>query len=305
MQAAFYSEYGAPSDVLSIKEQPKPTCGKDDVLVKIMSASVNPVDWKLMAGYIPSWAHEAPFIPGWDLAGVVAAVGEGVTAYKVGDEVFSYHRPEFDTDETDKIGLNGCIAEFAAVPQHRIAPKPTKASWNEAASIPLAALTAYQGLHDYCKITAGQTVLVTGGSGGVGGFGVQIAKAAGATVISTCSAKNIEYVKGLGADHVIDYTVGPIAEQVKALFPDGVDAVYDSIGGDDTLQAICKAHSGVKSMLVKPSSAQLTALAKLFDEDKLKSKITVFKGINSTVEAMNTNMGGRVVGKLVIEIASA
>lgn len=305
MKAAFYSEYGKPSDVMTIKEVPKPPCGKDNVLVKIISAGINPVDWKLMAGYIPAWPHKGPFIPGWELSGVVESVGEDVKDYKVGDEVFSYHRPEFDLDETDVISDNGCLAEYASVPQRRVALKPKKASWNEAASLPLAALTSYQGLHDYLKITKGSTVLVTGGSGGVGGFGVQIAKAAGAVVISTCSAKNTEFVKSLGADHVVDYTAGPVAEQVKKLFPDGVDHVWDAIGGDESLKTVGKSHSGVQSMLVKPSSANLATLAQLFDEGKIKTKVTAFSGIDKTEEALNSSIGGRTVGKLVVEISKA
>jgi NADPH:quinone reductase-like Zn-dependent oxidoreductase len=305
MQAALYSDYGKTSDVLTIATVKKPIVGPKDVLVKIKSAGVNPVDWKLMMGYIKSWPNKGPFIPGWDLAGVVEAVGEEVKDFNPADEVYSYHRPEFDKDKTDVISDNGCIAEYASVPQHRLALKPKKASFDEAAAIPLAALTAYQGLHEHLKITKGSTVLVTGGSGGVGSFGVQFAKLAGCTVLSTCSAKNNEFVKSLGADHLIDYTKGS-TEQVLKLFPKGVDFLYDAIGGDEEIKKALKeggGFSGTQSMLVHPDSAQLKTLADHFDAGELSVKVTSFDGLKSSVEALDASAAGRTVGKLVITVA--
>jgi NADPH:quinone reductase-like Zn-dependent oxidoreductase len=305
MQAAVYKDYGKAADVLTVESVAKPTVGSKDVLVKIMSAGVNPVDYKLMMGYIKNWPNKAPFIPGWDLSGVVEAVGEEVKEFKAGDEVFSYHRPEFTKDETDVISDNGCIAEYASVPQHRLALKPKKASFDEAAAIPLAALTAYQGLHEECKITKGSTVLVTGGSGGVGGFGVQLAKIAGCTVLSTCSAKNNEHVKALGADHLIDYTKGS-SEQVLKLFPKGVDFLFDAIGGDEEIKKALKEGGGYAStqtFLVHPDSAQLKTLATNFDAGELGVKVTTFEGLKSSVKAMEASQAGRTVGKLVITVA--
>jgi NADPH:quinone reductase-like Zn-dependent oxidoreductase len=323
MKAAFYEDYGAPQDVCTIKSVDKPTVGKKDVLVKTQSAGVNPVDWKLMGGHIQSWPHKAPFIPGWDISGVVEEVGEEVKEFKAGDEVYSYHRPEFNKDKTDVITTNGCYAEYASVPAHRLAKRPTKASWNEAAAIPLAGLTAWQGLHNILKPTKGQTLLVLGGSGGVGGFAVQFGKAAGCTVIATCSKKNVEYVKGLGADHVVDYTAGDVAAAVKAIASEGVDIVFDSVGGDSTkdgLAALKKGHTlatcanwGVadlakaeekvgQAFLVSPSSENLTAIAALFDSGAVKvPSITTFP-LDKAADALTASMGGRTVGKIVLEV---
>lgn len=198
----------------------------------VKSAGINPVDWKVMGGFIPARPHVAPYIPGWDLAGVVEAVGEEVTDIAVGDEVYSYHRPEFDVDPADAIAANGCLAEYVSVPVHRLARKPAKASWSVAAGIPLAGLTAYQGLHRHLKAAAGSSVLITGGSGGVGGLAVQLAKAAGCSpVIATCSAKNVAYVASLGADWVVDYGAGDVAGQVRARYPGGVDLVSSTRSG--------------------------------------------------------------------------
>ena len=269
------------------------------------------------------WPHKAPYIPGWDVAGIVEAVGDEVEGFAVGDEVYAYHRPEFERDPTDVISANGCLAEYVSVPAHRLARKPASASWSEAAGLPLAGLTAYQGLHDHLKLVAGSSVLITGGSGGVGGLAVQLAKAAGLTVVATCSAKNVAYVAGLGADVVIDYGAGDVAAAVLARFPGGVDAVLDTIGGDAALAGLAalkaggpisstahytiheeaaKAGKTGSAYMVSPSRVGLDAMAALFDAGKLKSATKSFAGLESAQEAFAESIGGRTVGKLVVDV---
>ena len=197
MKAIVYTHYGSP-DVLQFKETEKPVPNAGEILVKIYAASANPLDWHLMRG--------APFLArlegglrkpkdprfGADLAGRVEAVGSTVTQFQLGDEVFG--------------AWTGSFAEYATVPENRVALKPANRSFEEAAAIPVAAITALQGLRDTGHIHTGQKVLINGASGGVGSFAVQLAKAFGAEVTGVCSTRNLDMVRSIGADHVIDYT---------------------------------------------------------------------------------------------------
>ena len=202
MKAIVYTQYGPP-DVLQLKEVQKPTPKNDEVLIKIHAASANPVDWRLLradpflvrlfAGLLkPKYK-----ILGADIAGRVEAVGRDVKQFQPGDEVFG---------DIFRCGLGG-FAEYVCVPeQAAVELKPAGMTFEEAAAVPLAALTALQGLRDYGKIQSGQKVLVHGASGGVGTFAVQIAKTFGAEVTGVCSTRNVDMVRSIGADHVIDYT---------------------------------------------------------------------------------------------------
>jgi len=197
MKAIVAPKYGSP-DVLELREVEKPNPKANEVLVKIHAAAVNAGDWhllradpfliRLMYGLL---APKHPIL-GSDMAGTVEAVGSGVTQFQVGDEVFGS-------------GL-GAFAEYAAVPERRLALKPTGLSFEEAAAIPVAAVTALQALRDKGQIQPGMKVLINGASGGVGTYAVQIAKALGAEVTGVCSTGKMEMVRSLGADHVIDYT---------------------------------------------------------------------------------------------------
>jgi NADPH:quinone reductase-like Zn-dependent oxidoreductase len=201
MKAIVHDAYGAP-DVLRLTEVPKPVVEDGEVLVRVHAASVNPADWHLMRGdpYIArlSFGPRRPRdrVPGCDLAGRVEAVGSNVTTAQPGDEVFG---------SPFEHGL-GAFAEFAAVSADLVAPRPANLTLEQAATVPVAGMTALQGLRDHGRVEAGQKVLIIGASGGVGTFAVQIAKSLGAEVTGACSAAKAELVRSVGADHVIDYT---------------------------------------------------------------------------------------------------
>jgi NADPH:quinone reductase-like Zn-dependent oxidoreductase len=197
VQAITYLQYGPP-DVLELETVELPALGDDEVLVRVRAASVNPRDWHFLRG-VPYVARlsglrlPAHGVLGSDLAGDVEAVGGNVTRYRPGDEVYANV-------------LEGAFAEHSAVPAAFLAPKPANLSFEQAAAVPLAALTALQGLRDHGRVQAGQRVLIIGASGGVGTFAVQLAKEYGAEVTGVCSTRNLELVRSLGADQVIDYT---------------------------------------------------------------------------------------------------
>jgi NADPH:quinone reductase-like Zn-dependent oxidoreductase len=197
MKAIVQDKFGSP-DVLELREIDKPEVGDDDALVRVHAVSVNPADWYSMAGtpYVarPQMGLRKPKSNrlGVDLAGVVAAVGGNVTRFKPGDEVFG--------------GGTGALAEYVAVPEDAVVLKPANLSFGQAAAVPVAALTALQGLRDKGRLQPGQQVLINGASGGVGTFAVQIAKSFGADVTGVCSTRNVDMVGSLGANQVIDYT---------------------------------------------------------------------------------------------------
>ena len=197
MQAITYHQYGPP-DVLELETVELPALGDDEVLVRVRAASVNPRDWHYLRGLPYIMRPIGLRIPkdgglGSDMAGQVEAVGRAVTGFRPGDEVYAFV-------------LAGGFAEYARVPENVLGPKPANLSFEEAAAVPLAALTALQGLRDHGRVQPGQRVLIVGASGGVGTFAVQLAKLFGAEVTGVCSTRNLELVRSLGADHVIDYT---------------------------------------------------------------------------------------------------
>ena len=197
MKAIVYYSYGSP-DVLKCEEIEKPTAGDDEVLIKVRAASVNPLDWRLMRGrpYIVRilFGLRKPKItrPGRDVAGQVEAVGRNVTQFKPGNAVFG--------------ACSGAFAEYVCTSELALVMKPNNVTFEQAASVPVAALTALQGLRDKGRIQRGHKVLVDGASGGVGTFAVQIAKSFGAEVTAVCSTRNVDTAQSIGADHVIDYT---------------------------------------------------------------------------------------------------
>ncbi len=198
MKAVVYYNYGSP-DVLKCEEIEKPTAGDNEVLIRIRAASVNPLDWHFMRGepffvrlMIGGLLKPKVTRLGVDVAGQVEAAGRNVTQFKPGDEVFGACR--------------GAFAEYVCAPEDRLALKPANISFEDAAAVPVAAITALQGLRDKGRIQRGHKVLVDGASGGVGTFAVQIAKSFGAEVTAVCSTRNVDTARSIGADHVIDYT---------------------------------------------------------------------------------------------------
>ena len=199
MNAIVQDEYGS-AEVLQLRDTVKPAIGEHDVLVRVRAAAVNPADWAIMGG-LPYIARPAPMyglripkngIRGTDVAGQVEAVGSSVTRFRPGDEVFGWCR--------------GAFAEYASASEDGLALKPTNLTFEQAATVPMAGSVALQALRDHGDVQVGQKVLVNGASGGVGTFAVQIAKSLGAEVTGVCSTSNVEMVRSIGADHVIDYT---------------------------------------------------------------------------------------------------
>jgi NADPH:quinone reductase-like Zn-dependent oxidoreductase len=276
MRAVIQNTVGEP-DVLVIANRPDPSPGAGEVLVRVRAAGINPVDGAVRAGYYPLLG-EPPFILGWDISGTVEALGAGVTGFKVGDEVFGMPRFPKQT---------AAYAELAAVPADEIALKPKGASHIQAGALPLAGLTAWQGLVRHGALKPGQRVLIHAGAGGVGHLAVQIAKARGAYVIATASPEKLDFVSKLGADEVIDYTKDDFTTQAH-----DIDLVLEPVGGDhadrslkvlkpggvlvsllnvnDATRADASARNiRVERMSVVPDREGLLELGRLIDAGKL------------------------------------
>jgi NADPH:quinone reductase-like Zn-dependent oxidoreductase len=314
MKAIVYEKYGSP-DVLELRDIEMPAVTDDSVLVRIRAASANPYDWhfmrgkplfmRLMFGLLEPKAHGL----GADVAGEVEAVGKDVARFRVGDAVFGEGA--------------GAFAEYACVPERWLARKPTNLTFEQAAAVPMAAGTALQGLRDGGKIQAGQKVLVHGASGGVGTFAVQIAKSFGAEVTGVCSAKNVEMVKKLGADHVVDYTRDDFTrgETRYDLLLDTIGnrslhacrrvlaqkAVYVSIGGRMS-HLVASSLAGpfvsqdVKAVVAKRSSADLEFLSGLIESGKITPVIDRTYPLSEVPAAIRYLEEGHARGKIVITV---
>ncbi|MFD5145947.1 NADP-dependent oxidoreductase [Streptomyces sp. NPDC058401] len=306
MKAITYTAYGTP-DILALTEVPEPKVGPGEVLVRVRAAGVNPVDWKLAAGYLdPILEVRYPVIPGWDVAGVVEALGEDTFDYAVGDEVYGYVRKEW-------VEL-GTYAELVSAPVRTLARKPRGLTFEQAAGIPLAGLTAYQSL-TRVGLTAGETVLIHSAAGGTGSFGVQIAVALGLRVIGTAGAHNHDYLRSLGAEPVL-YGEG-FADRVRALAPEGVDAALDFFGDDviPALRSLVKeehrvvsiadytaAAQGAHQLWVRPDTAGLTFLGRLADEGGLTVNVEHALPLAEAAKAWELSAAGRTRGKIVLTV---
>ncbi|MEV6835138.1 NADP-dependent oxidoreductase [Streptomyces sp. NPDC051133] len=307
MKGISYSRYGGP-EVLEYGEVRDPKVGPDQVLVKVRAAAVNPVDWKCREGHLDALLDAVfPVIPGWDVSGVVVRPGAAVTEFSVGDEVIGYVREDFLS--------RGTFAEYVAAPVRTLARKPRNLSFEEAAGLPLAGLTAYQVLVKALEIKRGETVLVHAAAGGVGSLAVQIAVHLGARVIGTASERNHDYVRGLGGEPVA-YGEG-LAERVRALAPEGVDAVFDTVGGD-TLKTSANllapegrmasiadpevvGHGG-RYCFVRPDAEDLTELARLAEEGAVSVHVQETFPLERTADAQRASQEGRTRGKLVVTV---
>ncbi|MCC3768412.1 NADP-dependent oxidoreductase [Streptomyces sp. UNOC14_S4] len=307
MKAVSYRAYGGP-EVLEYGERPIPKIGPDSVLVQVKAAAVNPVDWKVRAGYLdPMMDAVFPVVPGWDVAGVVVGLGADTPEYRVGDEVIGYVREDFLS--------RGTFAEYVAAPVRTLARKPAGLTFEQAAGIPLAGLTAYQAL----KATGtgeGDTVLVHAAAGGVGTMAVQLARHLGARVIGTASEGNHEFLRSLGAEPVA-YGDG-LAERVRALAPEGVDVVLDLVGGgavrtvpDVAAAAGARVVSiadpevaglGGRLLWVRPDSADLAELSRLAEMGVLRVEVAEVFPLARTADAHRLSEGGHVRGKVVVTV---
>jgi NADPH:quinone reductase-like Zn-dependent oxidoreductase len=308
MKAVQIRHYGG-RDQLKLQNVPLPELRDTDVLVKVHAAAVNPVDWKIREGMLVEMLpHQLPLTLGWDFAGEIVAIGEKVNALQVGQAV--YARPD--------IVRNGSYAEYIAVDASEVAAKPDSLNWQAAAAVPLTALTAWQALYDIAGLKQGDKVLIHAGAGGVGGFAIQLAKVRGAYVFSTTSTANVDYVKSLGADEVIDYKTMDFTNLR------GLDVVFDTLGGEVQERSWqCLAKGGfmvsivsppaeekaqeysvrAEFCFVQPNSQQLTELAKLFDAGKLRVTIDSVYTLEDIAKAHARSEGGHARGKIVISIA--
>lgn len=307
MRAIAYSKYGH-SDVLELVDLPVPKVGPDSVLVAVRAVSVNPVDWKVREGYLDGLMDTTfPVVPGWDVAGVVERVGLDTPELSVGDEVYGYVRKDWMH--------GGTFAQYVAAPVRTLARKPATLSFEEAAAVPLAGLTAFQTI-ERAGVREGQTVLVHAAAGGVGQFAVQIAAARGARVIGTASARNHEHLSALGAQPVA-YGAG-LVDDVRALAPDGVDVVLD-YGTDDlvgTTRALLRPGGSVASIVdakardelgghyvwVRPSTPDLEALAALIDAGQVRVDVAEVFDLADAAAAHEASQSLHVRGKVVVRV---
>jgi len=307
MRAAVYDAFTDTPEApgaLEVREVDEPRLAPASVLVEVRAAGVNPVDWKVMTGGLDGLIPAVfPVIPGWDVAGVVVAVGLDTPDFAVGDEVMAYARKD--------VVQSGTFAERVAVPVSAVARKPAALSWEQAGGLPLAGGTALRTL-DRLSVAAGDTVLVHAAAGGVGLMAVQIAAARGARVIGTASERNHEHLRGLGAEPVA-YGDG-LVDAVRALAPDGVDAVADFAGGQlDTTLAVLRrggrhasivdpdapAHGGSR-VWVRPDGRETARLGELAAAGKLDVEVAGTYGLDQVSEAFAASKDGHVRGKLVV-----
>ncbi|HEY7757979.1 MAG TPA: NADP-dependent oxidoreductase [Burkholderiales bacterium] len=233
MKAAFLMRHGGP-EVLQYGEVPDPVAGAGELLVEVHAASVNAADWKMRAGsYAP--VSRVPYVLGRDFSGVVAALGEGVSDFEVGDPVFG----------VCDVGQEGAYAEKLAIKAAIVAGKPDALSHAECAALALTGLTALVSIEDTLQLKRGETILIQGGAGGVAGFAIQVAKHIGARVITTASAANHDYVRTLGADQIIDYRTEDFTKKVSAC-----DAVFDTVGGEVALKSFAVLRSGGRAAFI-------------------------------------------------------
>jgi NADPH:quinone reductase-like Zn-dependent oxidoreductase len=327
MKAITFTRYGSP-DVLEMKDIAKPTPKDDEVLIKIHAASVNAADWHLLRAdpfpvrFMLGLTKPKPKfqILGGDVAGVVEAVGKNVTEFKIGDEVFG---DVFDD------GLGG-FAEYTCARAKILVAKPKNLTFEEAAAVPLAAVTALYGLRDIANLKPGQTALINGAAGGVGTYAVQIAKALGAEVTAVCSARNHEQARTLGADSVIDYNkedftksgkqydvifcvngYHPLGDFKRALAPNGI---YAMAGGNSKLliDTIFFApfhtmfgNKKMKMVASKPNQARLQFVKEMIEQGKLRPVIDKVYPLEQTADAIRYVETGHARGKVVIKVCSS
>ena len=317
MRAMIYRAYGGP-DQLEMADIPRPSPGPGQVLVRVIAAGVNPIDWKRASGKMRLiMPVKFPAVPGFDVAGDVVEPGPGVTGWTIGDRVHA------------RVATNGMgvCAEFAVVGLDMLAKAPAVMDPGEAAGLPLAGLTALQGLRDRAGLPlkgARERVLVVGASGGVGHIGVQIARAAGATVVGVCSERNAALVSSLGAHEVIDYTK---PDPYRGLPP--FDIVLDCVGGSPFpwiamlgsggryaspmpgpgvfLRSMLNPLSGkkVRAVMLKANAADLGVLDRLVEAGKLRVVIDSRYPLVDLRAAWERSMSGRAAGKIVIDVATA
>jgi NADPH:quinone reductase-like Zn-dependent oxidoreductase len=307
MRAVVAHQYGAP-DVLKIEQIQRPEPNEDEALIRVIASSVNPADPLTLSGkYAKEFGTHLPLIAGYDIAGIVEKTGPSVTKLKVGDAVYGY--PTF----------GGGWADYVNVKEYEVGAKPKSLSFVEAAAVPMGALTAWQSLVDVAKLQPGQTILIHGGSGGVGSFAVQIAKARGARVIATASTANQDLLKQLGADVAVDYTKTRFEDVAK-----DVDAVLDPVGKDTLARSygVVKKGGIIMSLVARPDpdelqkrgirgtgivshpdAEDLKEIAQLIEGGKIKPIVTEILPLTDAVKAQQQAATHHTRGKIVLKVA--
>lgn len=314
MKAIRFTEYGSP-DVLELQEVEKPTPGEGQVLIQVHAAAANPLDWHAMRG--------APFLIrlgggffkpkssllGADVAGRIEAVGKNATQFKVGDEVYGEIH-------------EGSFAEYACAKQELLALKPVNVSFEEAAAVPVAGFTALQGLRDKGQIRAGQKVVINGAAGGVGSFAVQIAKAYGTEVTGVCSTRNLEMVRSIGADHVVDYTkqdftksgqqydliydaIGnlTVSDMKRALTPEGIGSVAGFTTFSNLIRVVLLGGKRIGLMgVAQPNQKDLYTLKDMIEAGKIVPLIDRCYPLSETAQAIGYLEQGHARGKVIIVV---
>jgi NADPH:quinone reductase-like Zn-dependent oxidoreductase len=306
MRGIAYDRFGG-EEVLQLRDDlPEPPVGPDTVLVRVHAAGVNPVDIAIRQGYLAgAYPHHFPITPGWDVAGIVEVAGPAVAHFAAGDEVFGYVR-------RDDVQW-GTTAERVPAPQRCIWHRPASLSFAEAGALPLAGLTAYQALTEALDVGEGDRVLVHRAAGGVGFNAVQIAVALGAHVVGTASPRNHGFLRDAGAAEVLDYSAGPISEQLAQ----PVDAVLDLVGGDTLADAPKQVKNpsriasvvdpsvrdlGGRYVFVRPEQHDLEELGRMADAGQLRVPIAKAFPLEQTAEAQRLVAGGHVRGKVVVTL---
>lgn len=332
MKAVVMNKYGDEKEIQVINI-PKPQIQNDEVLVEVYSAAINPIDLKIPKGQMkPLLSYKLPLILGTDISGKIIEVGSSITRFKIGDEVYAGL-------STSKMGA---FAEYVSVKENELSLKPKNLNFEEAASIPLVGLTVYQALHDIAKVTTGQKVFIKAGSGGIGSFAIQFAKALGAEVATTTSSKNSQFVQQLGADHIIDYHKEkfenilsnydvvldsvdgePVTRGLEILKPGGhllsvvgpPDAKFAKAAGLNLLfQWVCgllgwninrlskKIGAHYTFVFVKPNGIQLEKIKDLIENEKIKPVIDRVFPMDQVREALSYVSLGRTKGKVVLKM---
>jgi NADPH:quinone reductase-like Zn-dependent oxidoreductase len=307
MKAARIVNYGVIQTTESAEE---PVLQPGTVLIEVAAAGMNPFDVKLSEGfYQESISLAMPAIPGGDVAGIVADVGEGVTDFSVGQEVYG---------SANAAGGHGSFAEFTIVKSGQLSGKPTTVDFVQAAALPLTATSAYQALVEHMSLKPGQKILIHGGAGGIGSFAIQIAKNIGAYVATTASVEDADFVKGLGADEVIDYKTQDFSQLVH-----DYDAVFDTVGGETNAKSyqVLKSGGTLVSMLVPPDEEKVNAkqlhytqqssratqerlakVSELVEADKLTVRIDKVFSLDEAAAAFEYLKTGHSRGKVVIKV---
>jgi NADPH:quinone reductase len=306
MMRAAYTEEGGGLEKIKVGELPKPVPGPDEVLVRNKAAAVGPWDWK---GILRPWRPlEFPHIPGYEAAGIVEQAPEG-SEFKPGDEVWGV--------------VGSAYAEYVVSDGQSLVLKPSNVSFEEAASLVIGAITAYEGIIDRLKLQPHETILVTAAAGGVGSAAVQIAASTGARVIGVASAGNRDYVLSLGADQVFDYGVAGWADAVREAVPEGVDVLFDAVGaetGEEALKTLRDEGRGAfiawpqpdwqaagrgitgEGFSAKATRERFEAIKKLIEAGKLKPQVTETMPLEQTKKALEMSQTGHTRGKVVLEI---